>query len=76
VSKDNAIGRERLDGRYSVRAEKSLKAVQRALAFEHQAHNGALRGGLALRLHAPDGSPDSALRGADSQTDALPSYAR
>jgi hypothetical protein len=51
VPKNNAIGRKRLDGRYSVRAEKSLKTIQGALAFEHQAHNGALRCGLALALH-------------------------
>jgi hypothetical protein len=36
VPHNDLISSERLDGRYSVGAEKSLKAIQRALAFEHQ----------------------------------------
>jgi ferric-dicitrate binding protein FerR (iron transport regulator) len=52
MPKDNAIGSKRLDGRYSVRAEKPLKTIQSALPFKHQTHNGALRCGLALGLHS------------------------
>jgi hypothetical protein len=39
----NTVSSERLDGRDSLRAQQPLKTIQRALAFEHQAHNGALR---------------------------------
>lgn len=41
-----------LDGRDRIGAEKSLKAVQRALAFEDQAHDGALCCGLAGPLRS------------------------
>lgn len=39
---NDAIGCERLDRCYSVRAEQSLQTIQGALAFEDQAHDGAL----------------------------------
>ena len=37
----DAIGRKRLDGRDSARAKQTLKAIQRALAFEYQPHDSA-----------------------------------
>lgn len=43
VPDDDAIGSEHLDRSHSARAEQPLKAVERALAFEHQADNLALR---------------------------------
>jgi hypothetical protein len=43
MSDHDAIRCERLDRRHSARVEKPLKAIQRALAFEHQPYNGALR---------------------------------
>jgi hypothetical protein len=46
---DDAIGRERLDRRYSTGAKQTLKTVQRALAFEHEPHDGAFGCCLAER---------------------------
>lgn len=49
ATNDDAIRPERLDRRYSTRAEKPLKRGQLALAFEHQAYDGALRCKLVHR---------------------------
>jgi hypothetical protein len=43
MTNNDAIGGEHLDCSYSTGAEKALKTGQLALAFEHRAHNSALR---------------------------------
>jgi hypothetical protein len=43
----DAIGRERLDRRDSARVKQTLKAIQRALAFEHEPHDGAFGSWIA-----------------------------
>lgn len=50
--------RERLDRRDSLRAEKPLQAVQRALAFEHKLYNRAFGRRLAAS-HRPERSRGS-----------------
>lgn len=71
----DAIGREYLDRSSRARAKQPLNAVQDALTFKHQPHDGALRLNLIrsqYRLGSYPAKRQRATFAEDSQNEALP----